>query len=720
MPIKGKQILDDSLELKKLSSGIKILDSSSKLGVNKLASQFTDPNEFVTKQYVDDLSDDIDNETIIIDGNTLKVNVKSPVNSDEIGIVIDGTNGIHLNKSDISATILSGDGLTSSVNGDGEKTLSVNYGTNANEVNADLIPTVGYTWNTSALTGASIQDVLIAFDSDISTLNAATSGEVYNFQSGITETTNIVRLGGDLTQDTIISGDSGAYSLTINDMSAITLSTQAGSSIVVGSGNTTYTQGGSSSAGIQYAADYSATYTTRSLVDKQYVDTEITNNKLTIAAGSTDYLSINSDELSIKTLAVTDVITDNNSGTNFGDWYTNNYTTLNSTEGPIEEGDVLILTNINSSTEVWMNNGGTSGTTLDFTQIQTAAVSDSYIRSLISANNGVTYTPASGLIELGGSLTKNTTISGDSNSFELSGVSTTTISGVSTNISGITSLNINDGSSSGLSIDLDSLDIVTSGKELILNNGEHVLSLNPTTNEAVFTDSVGIGLQYAADYSANYTNRTLVDKEYVDSEITNNVSTVSVTNGLTEFSAGTYGIGGDLTQNTTISGNTGSYGLTINEISTLTLSTQSGYSLVMNGTAIFTDTTNSKGLEYAADYSANFTDESLITKRYVDAEIAIATTSGHTVWETLEATGSGVSGTSGQVSYLGAITFGDAIDEANVYVNGIRVQVPTEAYFDTPGNDTPAPGSTLYFDLDQLGYDIESDDEIIITYLITQ
>jgi hypothetical protein len=374
MPIKGKQILDDSLQLQKLSSGIKILDSTSKLGVNKTASEFTDPNEYVTKQYVDDLSDDIDNETIVIDGSTLKVNIKTPVDSDEIAIIIDGTNGIHLNNSDITATILTGDGLTSSLNGDNKKTLSVNYGTAGNQVNADVIPTVGYMWNTSAISGASIQDILIAFDSDISTLNATTSGEVYTFQNGITETINIVRLGGDLTQNTTINGDSGSYSLTINEMSAVTLATQSGSSLIVGTSNTTYTQGGSSSAGIQYAGDYSSGYTLRSLVDKAYVDNEITS----------------------------------------------------------------------------------------------------------------------------------------------------------------------------------------------------------------------------------------------------------------------------------------------------------------------------------------------------------ASTSGYTVWDTLEVTGSGVSGTSGQVSYLGAITFEDAIDEATVYVNGVRVQVPTEAYFDTPGNAIPAPGSTLYFDLDQLGYDIETDDELMITYLLTQ
>jgi hypothetical protein len=38
------------------------------------------------------------------------------------------------------------------------------------------------------------------------------------------------------------------------------------------------------------------------------------------------------------------------------------------------------------------------------------------------------------------------------------------------------------------------------------------------------------------------------------------------------------------------------------------------------GNGVVTDDLSSKGLEYAADYSANFTNESLVTKRYVDAQ----------------------------------------------------------------------------------------------------
>ena len=44
-------------------------------------------------------------------------------------------------------------------------------------------------------------------------------------------------------------------------------------------------------------------------------------------------------------------------------------------------------------------------------------------------------------------------------------------------------------------------------------------------------------------------------------------------------------------------------------------------SAVFNQTSmVITDTVNTKGMEYAADYSANFTDRSLVDKAYVDAQ----------------------------------------------------------------------------------------------------
>lgn len=53
MPIKGKQIINNTVDLKKLAGGIKILPSSALLGTNKTVLQITNNKEFTSKEYVD-------------------------------------------------------------------------------------------------------------------------------------------------------------------------------------------------------------------------------------------------------------------------------------------------------------------------------------------------------------------------------------------------------------------------------------------------------------------------------------------------------------------------------------------------------------------------------------------------------------------------------------------------------------------------------------------
>lgn len=74
----------------------------------------------------------------------------------------------------------------------------------------------------------------------------------------------------------------------------------------------------------------------------------------------------------------------------------------------------------------------------------------------------------------------------------------------------------------------DSVSIVTSGGSINLDqDGLIITTSGGDTDDYTFVDSRSTtrGLEYAADYSADYTDRSLVDKEYVD----NAVATVSVT-----------------------------------------------------------------------------------------------------------------------------------------------------------------------------------------------
>jgi hypothetical protein len=99
--------------------------------------------------------------------------------------------------------------------------------------------------------------------------------------------------------------------------------------------------------------------------------------------------------------------------------------------------------------------------------------------------------------------------------------------------------------------------------------------LTVTGSIHTFADSSGTsgGIRYADNYHSLYTNRSLVDKEYVDNVV---LSGVSANNGLTEFTGGTIGLGGTLIQNTTIDADNKS--LSVNDASNIFLSSNTALS----------------------------------------------------------------------------------------------------------------------------------------------
>ena len=183
------------------------------------------------------------------------------------------------------------------------------------------------------------------------------------------------------------------------------------------------------------------------------------------------------------------------------------------------------------------------------------------------------------------------------------------------------------------------------------------------TDFGLITDAGGtpVGLVYDDDYSANFTNRSLVDKEYVDSV----AGAYTFTNGIVE-SGGTVALGDTLTgittleitpavSNFTVQGansggglstrasfttnsmvmqafNSGDY--TGNEWGRLLVQPQEVALNVYTGSGvhnsiairddemIVTDHTNTKGLIYNADYSANATARSLLDSAHIASMIS--------------------------------------------------------------------------------------------------
>lgn len=112
---------------------------------------------------------------------------------------------------------------------------------------------------------------------------------------------------------------------------------------------------------------------------------------LTIHSGSSSYMEIDGNyQLKVKQLLVTDNTVDATNST-----LSAHLTAVTYNAGNLiyQESDIIILT---TSHETWIHNGGTAGTTADFTAIS-ADVTDSYIRNLFSGVAPISYNPGTGV-----------------------------------------------------------------------------------------------------------------------------------------------------------------------------------------------------------------------------------------------------------------------------------------------------------------------------------
>lgn len=161
--------------------------------------------------------------------------------------------------------------------------------------------------------------------------------------------------------------------------------------------------------------------------------------------------------------------------------------------------------------------------------------------SSFTFENGLT--ELSGVVKLGGAMTESIDISGEYPfSIGDGGVGVT-------NIVLYTESQSTD-ASAGIQISPDSY------IQLYMTDGagaeSSYFTMNTTSIIIQASDPAFVGAQYDADYSANFTDRSLVDKAYVDS-VAGGGSIYTFENGLTELS-GNVKIGGSLTENTTLSG----------------------------------------------------------------------------------------------------------------------------------------------------------------------
>jgi photosystem II stability/assembly factor-like uncharacterized protein len=258
---------------------------------------------------------------------------------------------------------------------------------------------------------------------------------------------------------------------------------------------------GADMGGIRYASDYAYAYTNRSLVDKQYVDNAIISN----TSGVVDLSDYQGNIISLKSATSLNIeTTDPNA----------NQLNINSNGGSL---------NINS-------NGG--GVTVQDLQgggvyIKDAEGGGIYIQNDFATGDGIYLQNYSGNGIYLSSYADNGATLKSNIGIDLSGVEidvgdqmfNVVSSGTGyVNIVGADNTNI-EGGNSYVYIDDNGIYMYAKGA---VGGGKFEFYLDPVNDVTTFTDNTGSpkGLQYTSNYSPTFTNRSLVDKEYVDNAVT--------------------------------------------------------------------------------------------------------------------------------------------------------------------------------------------------------
>jgi hypothetical protein len=127
-------------------------------------------------------------------------------------------------------------------------------------------------------------------------------------------------------------------------------------------------------------------------VTKTYLEA---NAVVGIATDSANYAELVTEggdlKLKLKPLTITDVAVDTVAAS-LSAWVASNYT--NGDEK--QEGDIIILTGVSGRAETWIHNGGSAGSTADFTEIEGQDIQAAEVRSFLSASSGIDYNAATG------------------------------------------------------------------------------------------------------------------------------------------------------------------------------------------------------------------------------------------------------------------------------------------------------------------------------------
>ena len=377
------------------------------------------------------------------------------------------------------------------------------------------------------------------------------TGNTLQFKSILgTGSTTVINNGG-----TILISSSNAITGATNGLTKDNLNIKLGGTLT---GNTVITDNRVTPVGIQYGGNYAPYFTSRSLVDRGYVES--------VATGLIPKLAVKVATISAITL--------------------NGLTLIDGI--PVTDGDRVLVKNQYDETKNGIYSASTSTwiRATDFNFVPTGEVAQGAIIPVVTGNTQkntlwVLVTPnpiISGVTSLTFGLFNNPILNQGTgiliigNTISVDGSS---LAGNSINWTGNT-FNVN------------------------INSGTLQTALNSKLNTTTFNNYSGITVP------TNYYNKTQINN-YTGKTNTVIINAITgATNGLTKQGNHDVVLGGTITGATTIAINSG-------------------------GTLTIVDNRTSKiGIQYAANYNSGFTDNSLITKKYVDDNII--NTTGATIY----------------------------------------------------------------------------------------
>jgi hypothetical protein len=156
--------------------------------------------------------------------------------------------------------------------------------------------------------------------------------------------------------------------------------------------------------------------TVQTVATEEFVETQVTASGLTVNPNSTSFVSIDNGQLEVKPLLVTRPVIDTFGSTSLEDALlarTPIYdpTNVGNDQADLQSGDTLIIPSHTDGLRAYLHNGGTRGTTADFTLVEKGSISEAAIKALLSGANGLNYDALGGVMKLGGEINEDTSIS---------------------------------------------------------------------------------------------------------------------------------------------------------------------------------------------------------------------------------------------------------------------------------------------------------------------